>query len=443
LKQLSLLAGELSGSFLRTHRYSDAAALFGQVPNEALLKGLGKEIEAQVSDLSGNEFYEFIAKLLPIALNNCTTDAMYQQTLNGPLEKLCAEIVASGRVTKLIRLHEVLRGPRAVYDTRLAAPFADAIRRLAQVGDAASEALALQLLKYCADHVDRTHAGLQNAACALAKQKAVIDDARTYAAILTIQRQFPAAGLQLIARDVMLELKAKNRFEEGILFFSQARVEFGEEARELMPVALAILENIRSDDQRAQLLAAIWQTVTGELEVRQGVAALPAWKLEYADMLLVLNRWDRARDIYLGLTADREAPVDLRARASIRLSCVSFAKTGALRTGDVLLPLLNEDGVREEYRLAAMLLAMPDQLRSDALKDQLAAIGAPLLLTEAEWDLLRGMRLRMENNPAALPALEAAAKKSSFSRAWVSVVASQLVRGGTRSPEEEPQQPLR
>lgn len=443
LKQLSQLAGELSGSFLRTHRYSDAAALFGQVPNEALLKGLGKEIEAQVSDLSGNEFYEFIAKLLPIALNNCSTEAMYQQTLNGPLEKLCGEIVASGRVTKLIRLHEVLRGPRAVYDARLAAPFADAIRRLAQVGDAASEALALQLLKYCADHVDRAHAGLQNAACALAKQKAVIDDARTYAAILTIQRQFPAAGLQLIARDVMLELKAKNRFEEGILFFSQARVEFGEEARELLPVAMAILENIRSDDQRAQLLAAIWQTVTGELEVRQGVAALPAWKLEYADMLLVLNRWDRARDIYLGLTADRETPVDLRARASIRLSCVSFAKTGALRTGDVLLPLLNEDDVREEYRLAAMLLAMPDQLRTDALKDQLAAIGAPLLLTEAEWDLLRGMRLRMENNPAALPALEAAAKKSSFSRAWVSAVASQLVRGGTRSPEEEPQQPLR
>jgi hypothetical protein len=157
-------------------------------------------------------------------------------------------------------------------------------------------------------------------------------------------------------------------------------------------------------------------------------------------MLLVLNRWDRARDIYQGLSSDKDIASDLRARAAIRLSCLSLARTGTLRAAELLLPILTEDDVKDEYRLAAILLAQPELLRAEDLKDKITAAGGPLLFTDAEWEMLRGIRLRLDNNATATAVLDGAAKKSSFSRSWVSTLAAQLARGGLlpRSLDEEP-----
>jgi hypothetical protein len=393
-------------------------------------------MDTATPDYAGAEFYELNAKLFPAAFAKIPSDDFYDQVLDKPVNKLCGEIISSGYVKKLMRLHETLRGPRSATDPRLAQSFAEAVRRLVSVNDATSEALAEELLEYAGKSVDRSHPDLQSAASALARKRAVIDENRTYMGLFSVYRSFPSASIHQIARDVMLDLKNRNQYEQAILFFGQARGVFGEDARELTPVAVAALENVRSPEARTQLLTTVWQSVTTELEQNRGPAALQTWRLEYADMLLVLSQWDRARNIYLALHGDTDMPPELRTRAALRLAAISFVRGGTPNANEYLVPLLNEDGIRDELRLALRLLAQPESLRPEALAPALKAARAPLLLSDAEWDLFKGLRLRMEKSDTATAALEAAAKRASFSRSWVDAVASTLLRSSTRGSDE-------
>jgi hypothetical protein len=223
-----------------------------------------------------------------------------------------------------------------------------------------------------------------------------------------------------------------------VIFFSQARVEFGQEARVLTPLAIAALENVGSTEQRAQLLSSLWFTVHGEFEQRQLAAADRQWQMEYADIELVLNQWEKARERYQGLYNAKDIEPELLARVGLRLGIICLARPSAGRASDVLLPLLAINGVPEEFKTAARLLATPDQTRLEALDGQLKAANVPLKMTDAEWDLIRGMRLRMDGNQAqARDALSSAARKSDPARAWVNSVATQLLRSNLRSPDDD------
>jgi hypothetical protein len=105
---------------------------------------------------------------------------------------------------------------------------------------------------------------------------------------------------------------------------------------------------------------------------------------------------------------------------------------------ELLLPVLAIAGMPDEYEIAARLIGFPERLRLEDLDAQLKEARAPLRLTDAEWDLMRGVRLRLDGRMTeAREALAAAAVKADPSRAWVSSVASQLLRNNTRSPDED------
>ena len=96
------------------------------------------------------------------------------------------------------------------------------------------------------------------------------------------------------------------------------------------------------------------------------------------------------------------------------------------------------ENVAEEYKLAARLLAAPEQVSLSDFDTRLKAVRAPLLLSEAEWDLVRGLRLRIDGSQAAAgEAFRAAEGKASSSRSWVLTVASLLSRPGSHSPDED------
>jgi len=461
-KELKLAAEagcEFVAAAMKTKHYQEASRMFSAMPSLGALKALCQEVDAQVKTIAEDDFFPFLSKVLQPVLASMPKDQAAQKLIDASLDKLCAEIIIAGRASKLQKIHEVVRGPRTLMDSRLSASFARAIQQLAQNGDAGSYAQALALLKYCSAHVAQSDQDIRRSAYALAKPKAKVDENRSYFAILTIQDAYPTPELLNLSRDVMLELihPQRQRFEEAVMFFSQARVDFGAEARSLSPLALGALEKVRSPDQRMQLMSSIWLTVNGQFEQQhtaaaerpfeqpQIAAAARQWRLEYGDMEMALNLWDRARETYRSLIEPRpnvwslkSVETELRVKAGLRLGIMALARPGTGNPNEYLLPLLGLDNVADEYKLAARFLVAPEQLPVAELDGHLKNLRAPLLLQESEWDLVRGLRLRMEgDNVAAGAAFRQAESKSSSSRAWLLAVASYLGRPAARSPEEE------
>ena len=423
---------------LEKHRYAEMAPIFTGRPNLQLLTILCKDIEAQAKDLaaqtenaaSGSDRLNiFLAKVAPAVWAKLPADPSAAGMFRDALEKVAPEVIRSGRVSNLAKLHEALRGGER-QDSRMAKSFAEAVVHLASSEDYDAEAKALRLLKYCAAHVERENSVLQRAVVLFAERRVNTHEPSNQALILSLQAVYPTRGLLTkLPGDVLRSLQRNSRYEDMLSFFAQARVEFGSDARVLTPFVVTALRKVGSLEQRTKLMSDLWGDVHAQLEQRQLAADERSWQLEYADIELVLDRWDRARERYLGLYNLRELEPELQAKAGLRLGVLNLVRPAAVSASDPLLPLLAMDGLPEEYKLAAMLLAAPEKLRLEDLDAKLKAISAPSPLSRAEWDLFRGLRLRMDGNQLAeREALSAAKQRSDASQAWVYSVASSLLR---------------
>ena len=426
---------------MRTHKYADAAKLLdpkGQILiSKGLLSVLCKEIELQAKDLSGDNFYDFSTSLLPVAAAQFPPNEPGSAEFGDALDKIVRAMIPSGRMMDIIKLHEALRGAQKS-DPRLAASFAAAVSSLANIGDPGAKELSITLLKYCYAHVAPDHPEIRDAARLLGERLARVDDNRSYSVIHSIQQAYPAPQLLTLAGNIMYKLNQDNRYEETIIFFSQARVEFHTEGRVLTPYAVSALENIQSPDQRAQLLSSIWHTVDDQFKQENDEAAERFWRMDYGDIALGLNQWDRAREMYSSLFNAEIAEPELKAKAGLRLGVLAIVRSGTAAPVDFLVPLLSMEKVADEIKLAARLLAAPEQLHLSELDARLKELRAPLLLSDGEWALIRGLRLRMENMPGeATSAFEKALSQADASRTWPRSVASRLL-SSSRSPDEEP-----
>ncbi|HEY3319535.1 MAG TPA: serine/threonine-protein kinase [Planctomycetota bacterium] len=440
----------------RPAHYVEAAKVFALVPSLPALKVICAETESQAKDLATDaEFHSFTSKLLAPVLARFPQDPAAPKLLENALDKLCDEIIAGAKLTKLLKLHETLRGPLK-FDTRLANAFVKALQKLAATGDAAS---AQALLQYCSLHVAKSDPEIRRAVFALAK-KAAADGDLACTALMKLQRWYPTPELISLVGEEMLALNHPQRmqYDAAVTLFSRARVEFGEKARVLTPLVLGALEKVRSVENRQQLLKTVWLLVTGQLEECYSAAtegspeqaAIAAsdrqWRIEYGDIQLAMNQWDDARRTYR-LVYEPPTPAtwslktvepELRARAALRLGAIAMAKVGNGSTSEILLPLLSVENLQDEYKLAARFLAAPDQITAAALDAQLQTLRAPLLLADSEWELLRGLRLRADGQmTAAGNVFRSAETKSSSARTWVLPIASLLGRSSGRSPEEE------
>ena len=314
--------------------------------------------------------------------------------------------------------------------------FADAVSRLAASDRPDAEVQATNLLKYCAEHVERDNLALQNAVVRLAGRLVNVNEPSNERMLLALNAAYPSPRLVKLASNVLDSLRLNNRCEEMLSFFTQVRIEFGADARVLTPYAVVALKGINSHEEQADLLSKLWSDVHGRLAGKQLAADEREWQMEYADIELVLDHWDKARERYLGLYNTRELEPELQARVGLRLGVLNLARPATVSASDPLLPLLTMEGLAEEYKLAARLLATPERLRVADLDARLKDLNAPLRLSEAEWDLFRALRLRMDGDQAvAREALTLASHKSAPSYAWVYSVATFLLRPAAQRQE--------
>ena len=434
--EIARLSGEILKVALHARRYADAAAILRGNPglNEIVCKNISTDTQAKA--LADADFNDFVAILLPAIIDNIEQPAQ-AAALGVAVEKIAQFVSASGRVADLMRLHEALRGPRVKVDPRMAGVFAETINNLAAAGDTGSEALAINLLRYCSVSVGMNRRDISGASERLAQRTAVVDDARRYSAILTIQNAYPNPRLASLVRKVMTELNSKNLYEQTVLFYNSARVEFGNEGWEFTPAVVHALEQISSQDQRTRLLNNMMLSVRNEFHQRKDELAERLWALNFGDILVALNRPDKAADEYQALLKLPGLDTELTARTALRLSALRFARTGGL-DAERLLPLLDIPDLNPEYNLAIRLIAWRESLPIEDLAKEMKPLNAPLRLNAAEWDLLRGIRLRLDGNPAlARDAFGKAEFAASASRMWVYSVASSLHRARSGSPEDD------
>ena len=431
-------------------RYADAATFFAARPNLQVLTILCSRIEAQARDLatkpkdsaSGSNLLNlFLAKVPPAVWAKLPAEPSARPLFCDALGKLAPEIVSGGTLSDLTELHRALRGGRP-QDPRLAQSFAEAAARLATSPRPDAEVQALNLLRYCAAHVERDSLALRNAVMLLAASRVQANEPRNENLLLALHAAYPAPQLLTPAREVLLALRREGRYEEMLAFFTQARIEFGADASVLTPHAVVALQNVKPPERQAELLSKLWSDVHGSLAARQLAGDERRWQLEYADIELVLEYeyWDKARERYLGLYNTRELEPELQARVGLRLGALNLARPAGVTPSDPLLPLLAMEGPFEEYKLAAQLLATPERLRMADLEARLKPLNAPLRLSEAEWDLFRALRLRMDGDQAlARDMLSAAARKSAPSRTWVNGVATYLLNPPNKAPKQGPE----
>ncbi|HYF48219.1 MAG TPA: serine/threonine-protein kinase [Planctomycetota bacterium] len=444
-QMLAHVAGELAASALRMRKYGDASKVVTQVHAPIVFKSLATEMELRQKELATEDFADFVGVLLPSVSAHMPKDLETHKRIADACDKIARLLASIGRVSEMIELHKALRGTQNKSDARLASAFASTIQQLAASEDDARQDQALDLLRYCASHVVSGDPELRLAALALAKQQAGIDDNR-YARILSIQKAYPAPELLELSLEVMLELNKRQLYAEAVVFYSQARVVFRDENGRLMASVITSLNNLRSDDQRAQLLTTMWHTVRGEFDAQKDEFAERRWRLDYGDVLFSLGLSDRAREVYQHVATAHKADPQAGAKASLRLATLVYLHPDTAQPGEFLQPMLANEELAAEFKLAARTLGAGEPLRADELDKELKALQPPLALSPAEWALFKGIRLRLEGRQAeAATVLNAASTLSSQNGpAWVLAPATKLLR--TRddpsvSPEVPPPGP--
>jgi serine/threonine protein kinase len=421
-------ATALAVAALKSRRYADVARVFQTVESLKASPVFLAELALHEKELAGPDFNEFCAVLLPVFSNRQIENPDLASKFNKCIERVGQGLIGGGNAASLIRLHEALRGPRMASDSRLAGVFAAAVRLLGCSGDPALETVALELLAYCGEHVTLGDENLQAATLAFAQRKAIVDDLRTYVMILSIQQAYPAPELLRLSNTVLLELLKRGSFEQASLFYSNARVAFRGDGARLTPALISVLSHVNLEEQRVSLLKSVSDTVRAEFARQKEDGLDRNWTLEHGDILLALNYPEKAREQYVAAHAAK-ADVMLSAKAALRLAAMQIVNRKESAAPADYFNGMDLAELPEELRIAVQLIASPDAVHGQELAALLKKANAPSILSEAEWDFLRGVRFQMDQNVVgALSALEDAARKSSESRAWVHMLASQLLR---------------
>ena len=437
--KLAAVSCAVAETAVRLHKYAEAGEIISLLRAPKLLAAACEQVERQLKEAGGEGFDQFRTVLLPVMQASLPADAGASAGFAELMEKMALALAAAGRPDDIRKLHAALRGPETKSDPRLAGAFASAIAALlAKANDPEAETAALELLKYCGEHVAANDPGIKAAALLLARRKAVVDDQRSYGTLLIIQQAYPAPEFLELALGVMRQLLERQRYEEAVLFYNQARVAFWTTGGGLTAWLVGALNGITSEELRSRLLSAVKNTVQGELEDLKNDAAGRQWRLEYGDIELALNYWEKARQTYQQLLALPKTEPALLAQTGLRLAALYYLHPNAAPPGALLPPLLETANMPEEMKLALRLLGTPERLSIDELVAQRRGLAPPLLLTGGEWDLLCGLRLLMDHNSAiAFPLLQEADRQAGAAAVWVHALAAELSRPEPRSPDEQ------
>ena len=435
ISKLTARAVDVVSALAKARRWQDAQIVVFRYPTKDVCIRFFDDLPADaVTPESSAAFY---ADCLPKVLAIMPRDEAVRVALDRELDRIGRMLTDNARYPELISLHTALRQGGSKPDARLAAYFGEAVEKLSTVGDGDSDELAFKLLKYASEHVARSHASLRQAATEMARRKAYNGDDASFKAIVRIKEAYPAARLSAFAKQALHEYCQARRYDDAIAYFMLARGKFVAESSPLLPDLITALEHTDTAARERQL-DAVWLTVRDELKQLDDEPAVRQWQLEFGDLQLALSNWPAARKNYQALLAALESDPVTAARAALRLSALALARPEIV--GDVspdIEPALTNKNAPEDIQLAAAALAPTSTLHAADLPAKIKALTAPTL-SPAEWQLIFGLRARLDGDDAAAQQFfKQALERALPDRLWTAAVASDVLRTKKVATEKE------
>lgn len=156
-------------------------------------------------------------------------------------------------------------------------------------------------------------------------------------------------------------------------------------------------------------------------------------RMEAGDLHLAAGNAAAAVEEYQELYSERGLDQVLAARVALRVG-VLLTILQTAPTPEIWNNLINSQETPEEVRLAGQFLL--NMFAVEDLDTRLTQAGGALIFSEAEWLLIRALRLRVDGKvPASEEAMKQAAQKSEAARAWPWALARSIGRAGRAGPE--------
>jgi hypothetical protein len=261
-----------------------------------------------------------------------------------------------------------------------------------------------------------------------------LDEIPQAVALLKLARKIGEPGTQApppLAEPVLAEAVKAKAYDRAFAFYILARCELRSEAPRLLPRAADALEGLPDLRTRDQAITDLRRSE--RLAFEKDPAEERLARLDAGDLRVVAGNLSQASEDYQELFNDAGKDTDLQARVALRLgTLLTVLRMGnPLESWSVLAEGLDTP---EEVRLAGRFLL--NQVTVENLPSQLAQSGGPLFFSEAEWELIRALRLGSSGNVSGSnEALKAAGQKAEASRAWPWALAKALGRLNKVGPE--------
>ena len=245
-------------------------------------------------------------------------------------------------------------------------------------------------------------------------------------ALLKQTRTISESAWALLSEQVLAGLAKAPKHELTVLFYALLRAEFRGDSTRLFPIAVGALEKMNEEARKTAL--AKWVDSV-RLAFQKDPLEEHQARLESVDLYLALGQFNAAlktcealyQELLQEFPVERGPESDLLARTSVRLGALRTFKQAA-DPAEIWDSLMNKAIFPEEAHLAGKFLL--GLLKEPDLEAELRRVGAPSLYSEAEWDLLRGLRRLWARDLKGFEAfLKEAAKKSEAVRGWPSSLA--------------------
>lgn len=234
-----------------------------------------------------------------------------------------------------------------------------------------------------------------------------------------------------LADPLMAELLKAKQPERALAFYGLARPEMRGEAPRLFLRAVEALDALSDDRAREVVLGEVRKNLRTALE--RDIAEDRQARLEAGDLHLAAGNATAAVEEYQELYSERGLDQVLAARVALRVGALlTILQTAP--TPEIWNNLINSQETPEEVRLAGQFLL--NMVAVEDLETRLTQAGGALIFSEAEWLLIRALRLRADGKvPASEEAMKQAAQKSEAARAWPWALARAINRAGRAGPE--------
>ncbi len=368
---------------LRVGAFRLALAALNQVPSPTLASTIGRILRSDASKLAAQpENVEDLGLLLKRAYQLGPAESKDITALVLGAKAVTHALVLAGHPLDLKILHQGCR------DLRLATVFSDAVRHLALSTEPPARRDALVLLAYCRDAFPPKQSGLSDVAYLLAQKMMEGESGENsrYFSVLKVYNAYPIPELLKLALDALKDLNLSERHEAALAYYRACRAAFIDYGPKLMPSALEALAGL-TPDARENALNELKTAMADHFKDLPDESR--KWRLEFGDMLFILNLDDEAEAVYQALASEEPISPAIRGVIGFRLGVLRVLY-GPRSPEEMWIQMAGEERIPEEAQLAGKWLG--GKVKPEELPKALEEAGGPNLFTRKEWTLMESIR---------------------------------------------------